>query len=246
MIKSKKGNVKLNLEANRPLSDVSSKKDRRTIQMFLNRMTQGNGEIDARAAHQLKKDIQNTVDFNNPNKVGAEVDPILKELQRGLNDTIRSANDNYAKTNDNLSGIIGSTNEIEKLFRGVDETFEASAQGVGLALRKLDTNYAASPKMLNALAKIDQIARKNQIKFNDDIAQQVTLARELENVLDLTPRGTFTKQTQQGTEKALNNAVQFAADPVFTGTQKAAKWYDSMRGRNPRAALQSINDLLNE
>ena len=238
---SKKGNVAIELEPNMPFADVSAKADVRKIRAFLNRMAKGDGAIDASAAHQLKKDIQASVDFNSASKVSADAEGILKTLQRDINDNIRKISPDYAAVNDKLSETISALDSIKKQFKGIDE-FD-SGQGVGIAMRKIDTNYATGTPMMESISNIDTVAKKYGGNFGDNLSSQVTFARELEDKLRLEPQGTIASRVGQG--------VQVAGDVATGGStgltaQTLSKTVDKLTGKTPERAIKSLEDLVNE
>ena len=172
------------------------------IELLAKRLTSDN--ITANDAHFAKRFIDQKVSFgSSEGGLAGQVENTIKNLRKGLNNSIRQVSPEYKKANLKYSNAI---NAIDNFQTAVGSKINLeSKEALGVAARGFTNNTQKRDKMISSLAEIQDVLASNGIKFKSDILTQVNVANGLE---------TFFK-TQGST--ALDKSIARGADMVRKG-----------------------------
>ena len=201
------------------------------------------GQSDASRAHDLKRQLDEMIDFSKASKQGLTESgrSFAKSIRAALNESIREINPQYAKINDELSLSIETMNGFQKVLGPSIDVFDKGAvKAVGQDLRGLLSNRKTRIKLENAVNAIDDTANKLGGNFDISIKSLVRFANTLDDrfgaVADTSLKGEVTG--------AINQAARGKAGAIDLATQKVAEQAEKLRGVNDRNALNVIQKIL--
>jgi len=144
---------------------------------------QKDGNVDAYAAHKIKRQIDRLIDFRKKDSKGLtkEGRNFAKKIRAAMNDSIRDVSEDYAKINDKLSMSLKAMNAVEDSTGRRIDLFDKNAnQAIGTEVRKLLSNYGVRQTLNNSLNQIDDASKALGGKFSTDFRELNRFA----NVLD--------------------------------------------------------------
>lgn len=174
--------------------------------------------VNAYRMHQLKKYIDEDIDWSSNNKQGMtkSVQGFLKDTRAEANSILRETNQRYANANDVLSETIDVINRAQKIAgKDVDLLADSTPDALGNLTRRIFSNAQSGTPIGKLVDDLDSIARKYKGQFNDDVVGQVQFALDLDKSFGMTGRDASFQGIQ---ENVINRAVRgdtgMAADVV--------------------------------
>tara|TARA_R110000868_G_scaffold125265_3_gene331046 strand:- start:19093 stop:21147 length:2055 start_codon:yes stop_codon:yes gene_type:complete len=201
------------------------------------------GKVDASRAHDLKRQLDEMIDFNKSAKSGLTESgrSFAKTVRSSLNEAIRAVNPKYAQINDELSSSIQSMVNFQKAMGPSIDVFDRSAaKAVGQDLRGLLSNRKSRVKLDNVINSINDVSNQLGGKFDVDVKHLTRFANTLDDrfgaVADTSLKGEVTG--------AVNAAARGKAGLVDLAAQKVAEQAEKLRGVNDNNALNIMQKIL--
>ena len=164
------------------------------IQNLSKRLTKDT--IDAADAHFIKRLIDQKVSFGKSDSgFSGQIDRNIKSLRKGINDSISDKFPAYKSANKKYSETITAMDNFQDSAGKVNLN---SKEALGVSARRLTSNTQSRAKMLDSLDEIQEVLRKNGIKYKDDILTQTHVANALDR--------RFKTQASTGFEKSIAEA----------------------------------------
>lgn len=199
---------------------------------------------DAYDLHRMKKYIDQTVSYGKPAEgLNATTERILKNLRRGIDQTLDNNFPEYNQVNTQYADTIQVLNSIQdSMGRKVDLFGPQADKAVGTRLRTLMSNTQSRANMLDSIQELNRVSRKYGADFDDDLITQMLFADELDDIFGSSARTSFQGQIQQGVESAIE---QGPTQPLMKQAAiKAGKVAENLRGINDEARFDSMEELL--
>jgi hypothetical protein len=235
------GIAKANLQG----SDIQGDRQaQRVLNSVLERLSATNVP-DAFGLHTAKRFIDTQVDYGKrslANPLTAQAERTLKTLRRNLNETIGESFPDYKAANTKYSDTISALDDLQK-SAGTQINFDSpnAEKALGVAMRKLTSNYGTRANLIDALDKANQTATKYGMKINDDVINQLIFVNELDRMFGAAAqtslKGQVAEAMQTGVDIARGNVASRAFDLL---AQKA----ENLRGVNKENAVKAMEELL--
>jgi hypothetical protein len=235
------GVAKANLQG----SDIQGDRQaQRVLNSVLERLSATNVP-DAFGLHTAKRFIDTQVDYgkrNLANPLTAQAERTLKTLRKNLNDTLGESFPDYKAANTKYSDTISALDDLQK-SAGTQINFDSpnAEKALGVAMRKLTSNYGTRANLIDALDKANQTATKYGMKIDDDVINQLIFVNELDRMFGAAAqtslKGQVAEAMQTGVDVARGNIASRAFDLL---AQKA----ENLRGVNKENAVKAIEELL--
>ena len=235
------GVAKANLQG----SDIQGDRQaQRVLNSVLERLSATNVP-DAFGLHTAKRFIDTQVDYGKrslANPLTAQAEKTLKTLRRNLNETIGESFPDYKAANTKYSDTISALDDLQK-SAGTQINFDSpnAEKALGVAMRKLTSNYGTRANLIDALDKANQTATKYGMKINDDVINQLIFVNELDRMFGAAAqtslKGQVAEAMQTGVDIARGNVASRAFDLL---AQKA----ENLRGVNKENAVKAMEELL--
>ena len=235
------GVAKANLQG----SDIQGDRQaQRVLNSVLERLSATNVP-DAFGLHTAKRFIDTQVDYgkrNLANPLTAQAERTLKTLRKNLNDTLGESFPDYKAANTKYSDTISALDDLQK-SAGTQINFDSpnAEKALGVAMRKLTSNYGTRANLIDALDKANQTATKYGMKIDDDVVNQLIFVNELDRMFGAAAqtslKGQVAEAMQTGVDIARGNVASRAFDLL---AQKA----ENLRGVNKENAVKAMEELL--
>ena len=235
------GVAKANLQG----SDIQGDRQaQRVLNSVLERLSATNVP-DAFGLHTAKRFIDTQVDYGKrslANPLTAQAERTLKNLRRNLNETLGESFPDYRAANTKYSDTISALDDLQK-SAGTQINFDSpnAEKALGVAMRKLTSNYGTRANLIDALDKANQTATKYGMKINDDVINQLIFVNELDRMFGAAAqtslKGQVAEAMQTGVDIARGNVASRAFDLL---AEKA----ENLRGVNKENAVKAMEELL--
>jgi len=200
---------------------------------------------DALGVHDAKRFIDTQVNYgkkNVANPLTAEAERIVKGLRRNLNSTLGDAFPVYKAANEKYADTITALDDLQKAAgTQIDFDSENANKALGVAMRKLTSNYGTRANLIDALDQANQAATKYGMKVEDDIVNQLIFVNELDRMFGAAAqtslKGQVAEAMQTGVDIARGGAARRALELL---AEKA----EELRGINKENAIKAIEELL--
>ena len=235
------GVAKANLQG----SDIQGDRQaQRVLNSVLERLSATNVP-DAFGLHTAKRFIDTQVDYGKrslANPLTAQAERTLKTLRKNLNETLGESFPDYKAANTKYSDTISALDDLQK-SAGTQINFDSpnAEKALGVAMRKLTSNYGTRANLIDALDKANQTATKYGMKIDDDVVNQLIFVNELDRMFGAAAqtslKGQVAEAMQTGVDIARGNVASRAFDLL---AQKA----ENLRGVNKENAVKAMEELL--
>jgi hypothetical protein len=235
------GVAKANLQG----SDIQGDRQaQRVLNSVLERLSATNVP-DAFGLHTAKRFIDTQVDYGKrslANPLTAQAERTLKNLRKNLNETLGESFPDYKAANTKYSDTISALDDLQK-SAGTQINFDSpnAEKALGVAMRKLTSNYGTRANLIDALDKANQTATKYGMKIDDDVINQLIFVNELDRMFGAAAqtslKGQVAEAMQTGVDIARGNVASRAFDLL---AQKA----ENLRGVNKENAVKAMEELL--
>ena len=235
------GVAKANLQG----SDIQGDRQaQRVLNSVLERLSATNVP-DAFGLHTAKRFIDTQVDYGKrslANPLTAQAERTLKTLRKNLNETLGESFPDYKAANTKYSDTISALDDLQK-SAGTQINFDSpnAEKALGVAMRKLTSNYGTRANLIDALDKANQTATKYGMKIDDDVVNQLIFVNELDRMFGAAAqtslKGQVAEAMQTGVDVARGNIASRAFDLL---AQKA----ENLRGVNKENAVKAMEELL--
>ena len=197
-------------------------------------------DADAFDAHQFKKFIDENVTFGKSAKgLGGTTERLAKQLRANIDNKLDSSFPAYNKVNTEFSDTIKAIDSLQDAAgRKVNLFGENAAKSTGTVLRRLMSNTQSRVNLMDAISDIENVGRKYNGKFDDDILTQMLFADELDSMFGAPSRTSLRGEVG----KAVSGAVRKTASE--RALDAAGGVIEKARGVNDDAAITSMKELL--
>ena len=205
---------------------------------------------DAFGVHTAKQFIDTQVDYgkNIANPLTQKAEYVIKGLRKNLNNSLGELNSDYRIANDRYKNTTGALSKLQESFGSkVNFNDKNAALALGTAARRLTSNAASRANMRSALENATNVATQYGAKFNDDIANQLIFANELDRMFGSPADTSLKGQMQQAAKSGLTAAKEAARGGgglTERGINLAAAGIERMRGINEENAIKAIEQIL--
>ena len=240
------GVAKANLAGSRIEGDVAGEK---LLNIVLKRLSKTDAP-DALGVHDAKRFIDTQVDYgkrNLSNPLTAEAERAVKGLRRNLNQTLGEQFPVYKAANAKYSDTITALDDLQKAA-GTNINFDSenANKALGVAMRKLTSNYGTRANLIDALDQANQTSTKYGMKLGDDIVNQLIFVNELDRMF-----GAAAQTSLKGeVASAQRTGVEIASDLATRGgaarraVELLAEKAEQLRGINKENAVKAMEELL--
>lgn len=235
------GVAKANLQG----SDIQGDRQaQRVLNMVLERLSTVKAP-DAYGIHTAKRFIDTQVDFGKrslANPLTAQAERTLKTLRRNLNATLGDNFPEYKAANAKYSDTITALDDLQKAA-GTNIDFDSANanKSLGVAMRKLTSNYGTRANLIDALDQANQSSVKYGMRLDDDIVNQLIFVNELDRMFGAAAqtslKGQVAEAMQTGVDIARGGAARRAVELL---AEKA----EELRGINKENAVKAMEELL--
>jgi hypothetical protein len=235
------GVAKANLQG----SDIQGDRQaQRVLNMVLERLSTVKAP-DAYGIHTAKRFIDTQVDFGKrslANPLTAQAERTLKTLRRNLNTTLGDNFPEYKAANAKYSDTITALDDLQKAA-GTNIDFDSANanKALGVAMRKLTSNYGTRANLIDALDQANQSSVKYGMRLDDDIVNQLIFVNELDRMFGAAAqtslKGQVAEAMQTGVDIARGGAARRAVELL---AEKA----EELRGINKENAVKAMEELL--
>jgi hypothetical protein len=235
------GVAKANLQG----SDIQGDRQaQRVLNMVLERLSTVKSP-DAYGIHTAKRFIDTQVDFGKrslANPLTAQAERTLKTLRRNLNATLGDNFPEYKAANAKYSDTITALDDLQKAA-GTNIDFDSANanKALGVAMRKLTSNYGTRANLIDALDQANQSSVKYGMRLDDDIVNQLIFVNELDRMFGAAAqtslKGQVAEAMQTGVDIARGGAARRAVELL---AEKA----EELRGINKENAVKAMEELL--
>lgn len=251
-----KGKPKLNFEG----STIQGLGPQNAIKKLFNRLD-SNTNFSAKGAHDVKKFIDELVDFGKTAKGGisGKTEGILKGLRKQVSDQLNESFDDYGNANRVFSATREAMDDFQKAIGPrVNLQSQQANKSTGQVLRGLLSNnktrvelsdslqnlesVANDPSIrINLADRIEDLSKKGGRRFDDDLLTLISFSDELDAVFGPSARtslaGESAKAIREGARATTDGGAGVLVDKLAEGVEKA-------RGINKQNAFKAINELL--
>lgn len=203
------------------------------------------GKPDALRFHNLKKIMDNMIDFNKKAASGLSDAGrnVLKDIRSSLNQSVRAVNPDYARVNDVLSSSLTTLDDFQKAVGTKIDIFgEGAAKAIGQDMRGLMSNRKSRVELENKVNQVDQVAKDLGGVFKDDIKDLAFFANSIEDRFGAVAQTSFKGEIESAIKSTGQQGVK--ASIAQAGLEKAAKGAEKLRGINDFNAFKAMADIL--
>lgn len=203
------------------------------------RMTRANN-VDAFDLHKMKRYIDENVTYGKAQTgVSAKVSAALKDLRHDIDTVLDDNFDAYRKANDTYRETIVALDDFQDAMPSrVNLDMKNLDKAIGQELRKLESNYNARVPMLNAVGQLEDVAKRNGAKFNDDLLAQAKYMTDLDEIFGATGRNTFESRIGRAVDQAVSErskverVAEFVQNQLSPDDEKAFRMLREMLGES--------------
>jgi hypothetical protein len=179
------------------------------VSLLAKRLTSDN--IRATDAHFAKRLIDQKVSFgSSEGGLAGQVENSIKNLRRGINDSIREISPEYKKANLKYSNAISAIDNFQTSV-GSKVNLE-SKEALGVAARGFTNNTQKRAKMIDSLTEIQDVLASNGVKFKDDILTQVNIGNGIEEFFETQGSTGLDKSIARGADMVRKGFVENSLD----------------------------------
>lgn len=237
----KDGKTKIKLKGSDVESDTKSEK---LLKRVFERLP--NSDIsDGYDIHNLKRFLDTQIDYekSKSNPLSKKTENIIKKFRKELNDSLGDSSSEYKNANTKFSETIKAIKAIQKsIGKKVDLTSPSVSKSLGVASRKLMSNYSSRGNLIDALQNSDDIAKKYGFKSDNDLIKQVVFANEIDRLFGSQAPTSLKGQQEQAIDRVVDFARSSNTEKGLT-TIKAIS--NKLRGINDENAIKALQDVLN-
>ena len=200
---------------------------------------------DAYGIHTAKRFIDTQVDYgkrNTANPLTSQAERTLKNLRRNLNQSLGDTFPAYKTANTKYSDTVTSLDDLQKAA-GTQINFESpnADKALGVAMRKLTSNYGTRANLIDALDQASQTATKYGMKIEDDVINQLIFVNELDRMFGAAAQTSLKGQVAE----AMQTGVDIArGDVASRALNLLAEKAENLRGVNRENAVKAMEELL--
>jgi hypothetical protein len=226
-------------------SDIQGDKAaQRILNTVLDRLSTVNAP-DAYGVHTAKRFIDTQVNYgkkNLANPLTQQAERALKNLRRNLNQSLGEKFPVYKAANEKYADTITALDDLQKAA-GTQIDFDSpnANKALGVAMRKLTSNYGTRANLIDSLDQANQVASKYGMKLDDDIVNQLIFVNELDRMFgaaaDTSLKGQMSQALETGVDIARGNAAKRAMELVAEKAQ-------NLRGVNKENAIKAMEEIL--
>lgn len=201
---------------------------------------------DAYDVHRLKRFLDEQVTYGKTQRgLSGKASGILKDLRHNLDAALDSKFPEYNLANTQYAETISALDDFQSAVgKRIDLTGPNVDKALGVASRKILTNYASRTELLDALNSLDTIANKYGGAFSDDIIVQAMFVDELNGIFGDAAKGSFGGKIEQATKTALREGLGASLKEAVIDA--AGEKINDLRGVNKEAAIAALRKLLSE
>jgi hypothetical protein len=200
---------------------------------------------DAQLVHEAKQFIDTKVSYGKVNPANAltiQAENIVKDLRFNLNQALGDKFPEYKAANTKYSDTLKALEDLQD-SAGTKINFDSenANKALGVAMRKLTSNYGTRANLIDSLDQANQIATKYGMKIEDDIVNQLIFVNELDRMFGAAAqtslKGQVAEAMQTGVDIARGGAARRALELL-------AEKGEELRGINKENAIKAIEELL--
>ena len=200
---------------------------------------------DAYGVHTAKRFIDTQVDYGKrslANPLTAQAERTLKNLRRNLNESLGEKFPVYRAANEKYADTITALDDLQKAA-GTQINFDSenANKALGVAMRKLTSNYGTRANLIDSLDQANSTATKYGMKLDDNIVNQLIFVNELDRMFGAAAqtslKGQVAEAMQTGVDIARGGAARRAVELL---AEKA----EDLRGINKENAVKAMEELL--
>lgn len=231
--------------------------DRGPIKEVLRQMSIARPDVDAFAAHRMKRIIDNNVTYGKVKTgMSGDAERVLKAFRRDLDTKLDSAFPAYNRANTKYSNTIGALDSIQDVVgKKMDLSGGNADKALGTVLRRTLSNAQSRVRLVDSINEIEAIAKKyggSDLKRlrglglgRDDLLTQVLFVDELDSVFGPVARTSFQGQIDQALKQGVNVAAS-QQGAISAGVSAAGKMAGKLIGIDEASAFKSIKELLKQ
>jgi hypothetical protein len=166
---------------------------------------------------------------------------VLKELRANLDGMLDTQFADYNKANVRYSDTIKALDDIQTAAGKIDLLGEGSERALGARARALLSNQQKRIDLENSIKSVDEVAKKYNGKFDDDIMSQVAVVDELEklfNVRSPTSLGGELNKTAETANQLRQRGI------VETGFEKGLGLFRKSDDQKRKETLVALKKLM--
>lgn len=149
-----------------------------------------NGTMTAKEAHDFKRFIREFVSYDTAGlpQVGAKQSKIfsdaIKSLSTDIGNQIKDISPDYAKANQVYESIADPLNKVSRQLKDMGLETDVGEAKLGQLAKRIGTNYSSKAQITDMIDSIDQGLSANNIRFKDNIKQQVAALDMLDDMFN--------------------------------------------------------------
>jgi hypothetical protein len=159
-----------------------------------------------------------------------------------LNQTLGDTFPDYKAANAKYSDTVSTLDDLQKAA-GTQINFESpnADKALGVAMRKLTSNYGTRANLIDALDQASQTATKYGMKIEDDVINQLIFVNELDRMFGAAAQTSLKGQVAE----AMQTGVDIArGDVASRALNLLAEKAENLRGVNRENAVKAMEELL--
>jgi hypothetical protein len=205
-----------------------------------------NGLDDAYTGHQLKRFIDNQVDFGKTTTgLTGQAERILKNFRSSLDGTLDAKFANYNAVNTQYARLAQLTDDVSTLVgKKVNDGGEIAQMRAGMVMRRVLSNSPNRGDLLRLLDDLDAVVKQTGGQSTDDMITLIAFADALEDTFGTQAATSLQGQFRKGvTQKVVGEAVgsSFNLQGIRTAIGSAI---EASRGINHGNKVKAIEQLL--
>lgn len=174
------------------------------------------GEMTAKEAHKIKRNLRELVSFDPSKpggvKVSAEIETAIKTLASDLTDSVSKIDKGYARANKAFAESIEGLQKTDKLLgNSLMIGDDLAASKLGALSKRIGTNLASREAVLDMVQTLDDSLSKRGFRPLDDVKRQVAALADLEKIFKVesaqSPFGFQSRVAQGAGEAAITGGV---------------------------------------
>jgi len=241
----KNGLAKVNLKGSQIEGDTAAEN---LLNIILERFSKTDVP-DAQRIHEAKQFIDTQVSYgkvNPANALTAKAESIVKGLRANLNATLGEKFPEYKAANAAYSDTLGALEKLQK-DAGTQINFDSenANKALGVAMRKLTSNYGTRANLIDALDQANQVATKYGMRLDDDIVNQLIFVNELDRMFGAAAQTSLKGEVASAQRTGVDIAVDVArGGAARRAVELLAEKAEELRGINKENAVKAMEELL--
>lgn len=205
-------------------------------------VSEDGGPRDALAAHRLKRRLDQNIDYGKREEgLSGRAENALQTLREGINERLQGLSPEYARANEAYSEMTGAINELTGISPSLKMEGPAGAMNAAALLRRVDTNLATVPRIVQALEELDRVALKYGLPVEEDTVALAYFAGDLERMFGESARGSMRGIVQRAASAFAPGGDQ-GMGSFIADVGRAA--YEPLAGINRDQAFEALDNLL--